>query len=317
MPAAGYSIVVATWRSSADLARLVDSLNAHLAGTPELVVVENASGDDPEPAARRWRGEVSVLRQRENVGFGRASNAGVEAASGAAVVLLNPDTQAIDSSLDALAGAALAERVLAGPRVLNSDRSRQPSASGPVVGALPWVRALVPGALHPPALQALTEPGRVNRAVRVSWLTGACIAAPRELLLELGPFDPAIELFAEDMDLGLRAAAAGAESWFRPDLATIVHHGAASTVQRFAPGEEMRMSARYRVAAMRRAYGARRESRAARAERVHLGLRAAAKRVLGRRDAARRDAALLAAARAARDAPALPAPPAGRTRAPS
>ena len=311
-----YSIVVVTWRSAAHLERLVTSMNRHLASEPELIVVENDSGEDPEPAARRWRGTTTVIREDRNLGFGAASNDGVAAAGGETIVLLNPDTELLDSGLDRLVAAALEQRTIVGPRLLGSDGGPQPSASGPVVGAWPWMRALVPGFLHPASVRARTEPWRLERPVRVSWLTGACLAAPRDVLARLGPFDPAIELFAEDMDLCLRAAAIGVKSWFRPDACSILHHGAASTELRFAPGKEMEMSARYRVAVMRRAFGERREARGSRAERLHLALRAVAKRALDG-EAARRDAALLAAARAAREAPALPASPApGHSRAP-
>lgn len=301
----GFSIVVVTWRSAGQLERLVASMNGHLEAEPELVVVENDSGEDPEPAARAWCGELTMVREPRNVGFGAAANDGVTAARSEAVVLLNPDTEVLDDGLGRLAAAALERRAILGPRLLNPDRSPQPSASGSPVGALPWVRALLPGALHPAALRARTEPWRLERPARASWLTGACLAAPRELMCALGPFDPAIELFAEDMDLGLRAAAAGIESWFRPDLCALVHHGSASTELRFAAHEAFEMSARYRTAVLRRAYGERRERRAALAEQLHLGVRAMAKRALDR-DAAARDAALLAALREARSAPALP-----------
>lgn len=300
-----FSIVVVTWRSAGQLERLVASMNGHLEAEPELVVVENDSGEDPEPAARAWRGELSMVRQPRNVGFGAAANDGVAAARGEAVVLLNPDTELLDASLGRLAEAALERRAILGPRLLNPDRSPQPSASAPPIGIWPWVRALVPGALQPPALRVRTEPWRLERPAGVSWLTGACLAAPRELLRALGPFDPAIELFAEDMDLGLRATAAGIESWFRPDLCALVHHGSASTELRFAADEALELSARYRTAVLRRAFGERRERRAGLAEQLHLGVRAVAKRALDR-DAAARDAALLAALRQARWVPALP-----------
>jgi N-acetylglucosaminyl-diphospho-decaprenol L-rhamnosyltransferase len=309
-----WSIVVVTWRSAAHLEQLVASMNRHLpsdggptGGSPELVVVENASGEDPEDAARGWQGAVSVIREPRNLGFGAAANHGAEAATGDVVVLLNPDTELLDDGIVRLAAWAADRDAIAAPRVLNADRSKQPSASGPVVGPWPWFRALVPGAVHPAAIRGHTEPWRLDRPVRVAWLTGVCLAARRDVLVRLGPFDPAIEMYAEDLDLGLRAAAAGLESWFRPDLCAIVHHGGASTELRFDDREGADVAARYRVAVIRRAHGVTRERRAARAERLHLALRIAARRTL-RRDPGR-DPLLLAAARSARDAPDLPAPP--------
>ena len=281
-------------------------MNLHLRGAPELVVVENASGESPEPAARRYRGRLRLTSLGRGVGFGEASNIGVRASSAPATVLLNPDCELVDASLPALAAVALHRGALAGPRLVNPDGSVQPSASGPPTGPWPWVSALAPGRLQPAALRARTEPWRLERTTRVAWLTGACIAAPRKLLLTLGPFDPAIGLYAEDMDLGLRAAARGVRSLFCPDVCRILHHGGASTSIALSSAEAAKLAARSRRAVLRRAAGPRSERLAWLAQRTNLRLRVLAKPRLGI-DADREETAL-AATRSAR-AEELPPPP--------
>jgi N-acetylglucosaminyl-diphospho-decaprenol L-rhamnosyltransferase len=292
-----HSVVVVTWECADHLRALVASMNAHLGADRELVVVDNDSSDDPQRAAAEWKGPGRFIAMDRNVGFGGASNAGVEAAAHEAVVLLNPDTALLDAGLDELARIAVARRALAGPRLLNPDQTVQPSASGPPDGIWPWVGAIVPGAVQPDPIRARTEPWRLDRATRVAWLTGACIAGPREVLRSLGPFDPAIHMYAEDMDLGLRAERAGVESWFCPDACRVVHHGGASAAVMFERGSEDAVAANRR-AVLRRAHGPRRERAAWLAQRLNLRLRVAAKRVLGREAA--RDRAALAATRAAR-----------------
>jgi N-acetylglucosaminyl-diphospho-decaprenol L-rhamnosyltransferase len=303
MPGTGYSIVVVTWESAGYLEALVESMNRLLEGEPELVVVDNASDDDPEPAARRWRGPMLFERLDSNAGYGGAANAGVAMASGEAAVMLNPDTELLDSRLGALAEFALERRALAGPRLRNSDGTVQPSASGPPVGPWPWLGAIVPGTIAPRALRARTEPWRLRVPVRVAWLTGACVAGPRDALRDLGPFDPAIEMFGEDLDLGLRAARAGIPSYFHPAACEVLHHGGASAARRYGGGQEA-VVALTRRAVLRRAFGTRRERRAWLAERLNLRLRVIAKRAL-RRDASRERVALEAALSAARP-PELP-----------
>jgi GT2 family glycosyltransferase len=300
----GYSIVVVTWHSAAMLEVLVTTMNRHLTSTPELVIVDNRSDDDPERTAREYEGEVRFIPLERNVGFGAASNIGVEGASGSVVVMLNPDTELVDSSLDELAAFALRRGALAGPRLLNSDGSDQPSASGEPVGPWPWLGALVPGRLQPPPLQRRTEPWRARRTVRVAWLTGACVAAPRDALLAMGPFDPAIHLYSEDMDLGLRSALAGIPSWFCPDLCRVIHHGRASSSVELSHGVEP-LAARNRRAVVRRVFGARRERAGWLAHRANLRLRVVAKTLLGLD--VRSDRAALEGARSATSVPDLPA----------
>jgi N-acetylglucosaminyl-diphospho-decaprenol L-rhamnosyltransferase len=299
-----WSIVVVTWECAGQLRRLVDSMNEHLEGHPELIVVDNASSDDPEAEAHRWRGPTRFLCLDANAGFGKANNVGVGEARGDAVVMLNPDTELLEGGLGALAEFSLRRRALAGPRLLEADGSRpQPSASGSIVGVWPWLGALVPGALQPGVMRARTEPWRLESTTAVTWLSGACVAGPADALRELGPFDAGIHLYSEDIDLGLRAAAAGLPSYFCPELARVVHHGLGSTSQRWPQGPAEAMEANRR-AVVRRAYGSRRERRASLARRLNLRLRLVAKRALGRE--ASWEAAVLRGARAARSVPELP-----------
>jgi len=283
-------------------------MNRCLRLDPHLIVVDNASGDEPESAARQWRGPTTFIALDENVGYGAANNIGVERAATEGIVLLNPDTELLDDGLEALVAAALSRTAIIGPRILNPDGSLQPSASGPPVGIWPWVGAIVPGAIAPRVLAAHTEPWRIRSPVRVTWLAGACLAAPRQVLRRLGPFDPAIELYGEDMDLGLRTRPLGIECIFAPQLATIRHVGGASAARRFDDAEERARKAGNRRAVIVRAYGARAERRGWRADRLRLALRIAAKRLLGR-DAGR-DRRELNALRATRQSPALGAAPA-------
>lgn len=295
---APYSVVVVTWNCADALATLVDSLDEWLRDEPpELVVVDNASDDDPFAAARRRQGPLELVRLDGNRGFGAAANEGIRRAAGAAVVVLNPDTWLVDGSLPALARAALERDAIVGPRVLDPDGAVQPSASGPVVGLWPWLRVLVPGALAAPSLRSRLEPWRLERATRVAWLTASCIAAPRELLLGLGPFDESLHLYSEDLELGLRAGRAGIASWFLPDVARVVHVGDVSSAQRYPDGGLAAAAVNARRV-LERQYGAGPARRALRADRWRLAVRLAAKRLLGRPSA--RDARALAALRAAR-----------------
>jgi GT2 family glycosyltransferase len=280
-------------------------MNEHLNGSQELVVVDNASTDSPEEAAAAWKGPHHFIQLGENLGFGAGSNAGVEAATGNVTVLLNPDTELLDSGLDRLAAQARERGVLVGPRVFNPDGSIQPSASGPEVGAWPWVRALLPARLAPRAVRARTEPYRLEWPLRVSWLTGACIAGPTAVLAQLGPFDPELHMFGEDVDLGLRAGAAGIESWFDPTSCAIIHHGQGSSTQVYGSREGWRPTGTINWrAAVRRAYGPRRETLGWYALRTNLRLRLVAKTLLGR--ATDRDRAAVKAVVAARPVPELP-----------
>jgi GT2 family glycosyltransferase len=130
----------------------------------------------------------------------------------------------------------------------------------------------------------------------VTWLSGACVAAPRARLLELGPFDETLHLYSEDLELGLRAARSGVASWFLPDVARIVHVGDVSSARRYADSGLEAAAANGRLV-LERAFGKRVAARAQRADRLRLRLRLSAKRLLRR--PTERDRAALAALRRA------------------
>ncbi len=115
---AGYTVVVVLHDSEPELRVLLDSLDAHLAPRPQLVVVDSGSGDGG-PALAQSRG-ADVLVLPGNPGFGAACNAGLALARHDVAVLLNPDCELLDDSLARLARlAAEHPRALHAPRLLN------------------------------------------------------------------------------------------------------------------------------------------------------------------------------------------------------
>jgi N-acetylglucosaminyl-diphospho-decaprenol L-rhamnosyltransferase len=225
-----------------------------------VVVVDSGSGDAGAALARSWRGHSTVIEIGDNVGFGRASNAGIEAVERPVTALVNPDVELLDASLEVLAAEVkrndVPERILA-PMVRLPDGTRQDSAHHEPGSAADAVRALVPPAALPGPLRKLVEPWRADAPRRAGWAIGCCLVARTETLRRLGPFDPDAFMYAEDLDLGLRASDAGIETWFWPD-GRVLHHGAHSTERAFG-GEPFELVASRRREVVRRWRGRRRQ----------------------------------------------------------
>ena len=241
------ALVTVTHDSREELERFLASVRRHLPGAA-VVVVDSGSGDGSADAARAHAG-VRVLELGENVGFGRATNAGLAEVAEPVSVLLNPDVELLDGSLAALAAELLrpgAPERLLGPQVLRTDGTLEDSAQlGPTSGAAA-LGALVPPAALPGRLRERVEPWRASVPRRVDWLVGCCLAARTDTLRRLGPFDEGIFLYAEDLELGLRAARVGVHSWFWP-AARVRHHGQHATHAMWG-GEPFELKARQRRA---------------------------------------------------------------------
>ena len=288
-----FTAVVVLHDSEPELARLLDSLAEHLAERPQLVVVDTGSRDGGPGLARRRGAEVVELP--DNPGFGAANNAGLARAAHDVTILLNPDTELVDDSLQELARLArIHPHALHAPRLLELDGSVQRSAH-PLPGTL---GAFIPALVHPPLLprplRERAEPYRAVRARTVGWAIAACLAAHTETLRRLGPFDPAVHLFAEDMELGLRARAAGVPTVLHPGLR--LRHAGGHAVLR--GGEPFETLAQRRRDAIASTLGPRARSRDDAAQALTFATRIAARAALGRDS--RRERAQLAALLAAR-----------------
>jgi GT2 family glycosyltransferase len=202
----------------------------------------------------------------------------------------------VDSSLAGLASLAEPGRLYA-PLLLNADGSRQDSAQPRPASLATAMYALAPGPLLPGPLRRFAEPWRARRGRPVGWATAACLVARTETLRALGPFDESIFLYAEDLDLGLRAADAGIQTWFHPE-ARVVHTRAHSTERAFG-GEAYELLARQRRDVVARRLGPRRAGLDDVIELLTFVNRAVARRLLGR-PAQRENARLRARLRARR-----------------
>jgi N-acetylglucosaminyl-diphospho-decaprenol L-rhamnosyltransferase len=252
------ALLTVTHDSRQQLEALLESVDRHMPGT-RVVVVDSGSSDGSAEAARAWGGDVQVLELGDNVGFGRANNAGLGAVDAQVTVLVNPDVELLDGSLAGLAeeAARQPERLLA-PKVVRPDRSLQDSVQLDPDSPLRLAQAFLPGAVLPAAVQ----PWKASQPRRVGWAVACCLAARTETLRTLGPFDGDVFLYGEDLDLGLRAAARGIETWFWPE-ARVLHHGAHSTASALG-GEPYDLLARRRFETLEKLRGRRAAVRDAR-----------------------------------------------------
>ena len=221
-----FSAVVVIHDSARHLAALLTSVERYLDPPPQVVVIDSGSRDDGAAVARAHGAHTIVLDG--NPGFGTASNAGLEYAAHDVTVLLNPDCELVDGSLGALAARARWARALVVPRLLERDGAVQRSAHPLPGGAGALLPAVWPPRAMPRALREHFDPWRAAAPRRVGWAIAACVAARTDLLRRLGPFDPAAFLFYEDLELCLRARAAGVPTELRPE-ARLVHGGSHAT----------------------------------------------------------------------------------------
>jgi GT2 family glycosyltransferase len=187
----------------------------------EVIVVDDGSTDGTCELLRAEAPEVRIVRLDINRRFGAAANAGVAAAKGAIVLLLNSDTR-IDREAPAKvlnAFAADAKLGVAGAQLVNADGT--PQWSGGPQPTLLWMAVMVSGIAH------VFPRRKRTRSSDVGWVSGAAIAFRRDAWHDAGPFNEMYRFYAQDLELCVRARAKGWHVRVIED-ASVVHDGGAT-----------------------------------------------------------------------------------------
>jgi N-acetylglucosaminyl-diphospho-decaprenol L-rhamnosyltransferase len=92
------STLVVSWNNRAFLGRCLESLPKG----SEIIVVDNASTDGSADFIAETFPDVRLIRLDRNIGFGAAINRAAAEATGAYLLLLNPDAEATPKSVDRL-----------------------------------------------------------------------------------------------------------------------------------------------------------------------------------------------------------------------
>ncbi|MDR8407468.1 glycosyltransferase [Nonomuraea sp. 3-1Str] len=222
------AIVIVTYFSERVVGDCLRSLAAAGAGDARVIVVDNDSADATLARAREALPAVEVVSTGRNAGFGAAVNAGIAAAPGCDVLVLNPDIRLDPGAITALR-EALAEpgTGITVPRL--TDDSGHPHLSlrrrptvlrafgeallgGHRAGRVPALGELVV------AEQAYERPGTAD------WATGAAWLVSRRCLDATGPLDERYFLYSEETEYMLRAGDRGFAVRYVP-AARAVHLG--------------------------------------------------------------------------------------------
>jgi GT2 family glycosyltransferase len=222
------SICIVNWNTRNLLKDCLNSIYADpQAASWDLVVVDNASTDDSVQMIRSAFPQIQLVVSDENLGFVGGNNLAIEHARGDYLLLLNSDTRVEPGALGSLVDflASNPEAGAAGPRLVGADGALQLSCGRSPNLASEFVNKLL---LH--KLLPFFKFGRWDHAEirEVGWITGACLLVRREVVEQLGPLDPQIFMFYEDLEFCMRIRRAGWKIFYHP-FSQILHLGGQST----------------------------------------------------------------------------------------
>ena len=208
--------------------------NPYTLGPSEIVVLDNASDDGTVGQLAAHFPHVRVIPERVRRGFGANHSLIVNAVTTDLALLLNPDTIVLPGALDRLAEAFdNDERVVAsgGPildldgQVTRRGLERFPTPRRALVEAL--------GLHHLMREWRTATPSASGISTGNGWLSGSALMIDRQVLINLGGFDPRYFMYFEETDFAKRVLETGALIAFVSD-APVLDEG--RTSERAADG---------------------------------------------------------------------------------
>lgn len=195
----------------------------------QIVIVDNNSRDGSVALLQRDFADCELIVNSVNVGFGRANNQALDRATGRYILLLNTDAFVGVDTLEKTLGY-MEEHPrcgILGVRLIGRDGVVQPSVR---YFPTPWNLFLQRTGLN----RIFTgvrlvddESWEFEKTTNCDWVTGCYYLARREVIDQVGLFDPRFFLYYEEVDHCLAAKKAGWEVVCYPHT-SVVHLGGES-----------------------------------------------------------------------------------------
>jgi GT2 family glycosyltransferase len=202
----------------------------------EIIVVDNNSSDDSCAMMELRFPEVKLIQNKENLGFPKGNNIGVDQAQGKYICILNPDTVVAEDTFTKVLAFAESKKNLGivGVKLIDGTGSFLPeSKRGTPTPFVAFTKMMglykirpkfeLFGKYYAQHLQA-DETGEVDI------LVGAFMFMKRQLYLELEGFDENCFMYSDDIDLSYRMLKKGKSNYYF-NQTTVLHYKGESTLR--------------------------------------------------------------------------------------
>jgi hypothetical protein len=228
------SVVIVSWNAQDYLIQCLESLfTGQGCHSMEVIVVDNDSSDGSVESVVKRYPRARLIRNATNLGFSKANNIGISAATGKYLCLINSDVKVLPGCINRLVEyqEKHSDTGMVGPRIIGGDGKLQRSCRGfPTVWNM-FCRALALDTFFP-GIKAFTGYSlrywAQDTCCAVDILSGCFWLIRREALASVGVLDESFFMYGEDMDWCKRFREHGWKLVFVPS-AQAIHYGGASS----------------------------------------------------------------------------------------
>ncbi len=238
------SIIIVSFNTKELLQKCITSIIKTTKGISfEIIVVDNASTDGSPESLGDF--QLTLIKNKKNLGFAKANNQGIEIARGKYILLLNSDTLISNNFLKGmLRWMDKHPKVgIASCALLNKDGSLQGTGgyfpnllsvfSWMTIQDIPLIDQFIKP-FHPMHEKSFYKNIRFyKRKKELDWVTGAFFLVRRKVIDDIGLLDEDYFMYVEEVDFCFRAKKAGWQVWYLPQW-SIVHYERESATSEFA-----------------------------------------------------------------------------------
>lgn len=231
------SIIIINYNTFDITCNCIESIQQYTKGVPyEIVVVDNASPDDNPDLFLEKFPDVVLVKSKENGGFARGNNIGIDHSKGDIILLLNSDTLLTEDSIT-IAAQELAQDTEVGMltvrlvyengryqnnvRKFRSIRNEVLDVFRPLLMLLPYKKR---------ATMMLNQYFNGDFSTYCDWVSGAFMMFRKEVLQDLPEkkLDERFFMYGEDQLWCYQIKQAGYKNYYTAN-ATVIHIANAST----------------------------------------------------------------------------------------
>jgi len=222
------SVVIVNYNVQYFLELCLKSVQKALVGIDaEVIIVDNNSADNSCNRIKQLFLDVVLIENKENLGFSKANNQGVQSAKGDYICILNPDTVIAEDTFTTLLEFAKSKDNLGivGCKLIDGAGKFLPESKRNI----PVVKI---------ALQKIFGNSKSyyanhiqeNDVAKADVLVGAFMFMKRDVFSAIGGFDEDYFMYGEDIDMSYKALSFGYENYYFGET-TIIHYKGESTLK--------------------------------------------------------------------------------------
>jgi GT2 family glycosyltransferase len=205
------SVLIVHYKTLQLTSDCIQSIETHTKGVSyEVIVIDNDSQDGAKEIITSTFKSVRWVDMGYNAGFARANNAGIKAAKGQYIALLNSDTYLLDDLLAKSVQQITREPDVAACGGIQLYENQTPRPFFKSIAAFRRFQFLYPPSAFVDKLLIKCYPDRIfSDPEEVEWIPAAYLMTKREVIDKVGMLDEQFFMYGEDIEWNCRLATAG------------------------------------------------------------------------------------------------------------